>query len=127
MTTTVSAPGLDALPGALHNAADAMSKLPPDATTQAAHVIASAAARIAPRRTGRLAGSLRGTTVEFTPTIESDLAYASVIHWGSRNRNIRPNPFIMRAADQTTEQWSDAYAQGVQTVLDAVAAHVSDH
>lgn len=98
-----------------------------DAFKRVALVVAREAAVLAPKRTGRLAGSLRGTTSGFKAVVRSPLPYANVIHWGgttgrghSRSRpgatRIKRTEFVLRAAEQKREVIEDAFIDGVHEV-----------
>lgn len=86
----------------------------------AASTVAAAGSAGAPRRTGRLAGSVVGTSARSAAVIRSGLVYAPVIHWGSRAHNIRANPFLTRAADATQPRWESIYRNGVERLVSRV-------
>jgi len=92
----------------------------PTAQQGAASTVRAAGSAGAPRRTGRLAGSLVGTSEKAAAVIRSGLVYAPVIHWGSRARNIAPNPFLTRAADLTQAQWVGLYRNDVERLVSRV-------
>ena len=111
--------GADELDRTLERAAKEIGDLE-DADKAAAALIAREAARRAPRRTGKLAGSLKAGTVRGKPTVSSDLVYAPPIHYGWRARNIAPNRFLTEAADATERQWLAFYETDTQKALDKV-------
>jgi hypothetical protein len=43
--------------------------------------------------------------------------YANPIHWGWHRRNIRPNPWISRAAQATEPQWRSVILTGIDRIL----------
>jgi hypothetical protein len=86
----------------------------------AAGVVAASAAARAPHRTGRLAGSMRGTADDKVATISSGLVYAPVIHFGWPGHNISPNPFGSRALTDTEPVTVRGYLARVDQVLAGV-------
>jgi phage gpG-like protein len=92
----------------------------PNAQQSAASTVAAAGSAGAPRRTGRLAGSLVGTSQKSAAVIRSGVVYAPTIHWGSRARNIRANPFLTRAADATQPRWTAIYRNEVERLVGRV-------
>lgn len=79
-----------------------------------ANMVASDARGLAPKLTGRLAASLKGSATQRRATVRSTLPYAGPIHWGWPKRNIKPQPFIQ----QTVERGGDRYADEVFDALD---------
>lgn len=78
----------------------------------AAQQLASAASRGAPRRSGRLAGS-----VDPQPdgSVTVDAPYGRVIHDGWARRNIRAQPFLANAADLV--DWPGHYVAAATAAL----------
>lgn len=90
-------------------------------TVDAAKIVAARAQTVAPRRTGRLAGSVRARAgAEGRGTITSPLIYAVPIHWGRPAHNIAANPFISRAATQTEREWMASIEKQGQKICDSV-------
>jgi hypothetical protein len=87
---------------------------------EAERIVVARAQQIAPKRTGKLAGSLKTPKLAARATVKSDLIYAGMIHWGWARRNIRPQPFLTKAAEQTRDQWLPAYQRNVQQVANTV-------
>jgi hypothetical protein len=89
----------------------------------AALVAASAASR-APRRSGRLAASVRGSKARRRASVTAGYAksvpYAGPIHWGWPARNIEPQPFIYDAAQSTETAWLGVYTAGLNDIIDRV-------
>ena len=83
-------------------------------------VVVSRAQAIAPRRSGDLAGSLKTPRTAGKAVVRSNLIYAGVIHWGWAKRNIRAQPFLTRAADETRDQWLETYTEAVQKLANSV-------
>jgi hypothetical protein len=89
----------------------------------AARLVSAAAAARAPKRTGRLAGTVRGSGAASVATIRAGSAavrYAQPIHWGWPARNIAPNPFISQAAQATESVWVPLYEREVDHALSKV-------
>ena len=73
-----------------------------------------------PRRTGRLAGSIRVVPDPVSATVEAGARYAGAVHSGVPSRNIRPQPFLTRAVADTQTGWMTIYERAVQQTLDRV-------
>ena len=88
----------------------------------AASELANLAGDAAPRRSGRLASSLRPSrgTGKNTSTLTSPLVYAIPIHWGRPAHNIAADPFIFRAADRDEARWMAPIEKDAQRVADGV-------
>lgn len=82
-------------------------------------VVPTARAR-APRRTGRLMGSLTADAGAGYVNLTSNLPYARVIHYGSRRRHITPQPFITDAVEQRHAAVLGTYEAGVESILRTV-------
>lgn len=114
--------GLDRMQRSMVRAAGRLDDLKV-ANAAAARIVAEAAALAAPRRTGRLAASIRGSRAVGSAVIRAGGArvpYAQPIHWGWAARHISANPFISRAAQATESQWTAYYQDAVQRVLDDI-------
>lgn len=98
----------------------AIRELPDLDTTEAAHVVASAAAGSAPRLTGRLAGSITGSFQDKRGTITSPVVYAVPIHWGRPAHGIVANPFVSRAWDRSESAVVSALQRSGQKLCDTV-------
>lgn len=85
-------------------------------------VVSRAAESDAPRRTGRLAGSLKAYPTRTKVRVGSRLPYAAPIHWGVPARGIAPNPYISRAAVRTESTWTQLYERKVGELIDEVEA-----
>jgi hypothetical protein len=46
--------------------------------------------------------------------------YANPIHWGWVRRNIRPNPFVSVAAQQTEPIWTEVYWAWLQKIIQQI-------
>ena len=119
----VEVDGLRALQRELRRAGADMGDLK-EANQKAAQIVAGEAGRRAPRRSGRLASSGRGSRTAGRATVMFGGAaapYAGPIHYGWPARNIAPHPFVLDAAQATEPQWLDAYHDELQHIADSVA------
>lgn len=93
------------------------------ANAAVAQIVAAAATSRAPRRTGRLAGNVRGNRAVGRATVLAGGArvpYAGPVHWGWPAHRIEPQPFIVDAAQATEPVWLGAYERDVQAAVDKV-------
>ncbi len=79
--------------------------------------VAAVAAARAPRRTGRLAGSVDVTVTATGADVGSSLVYAPVIHNGWPARNISPSPFLRDAVEVEAPAVTALYTEHVDRVL----------
>lgn len=96
-----------------------------DANAAVAALVAHAAAPRAPRRTGRLASSVRGNRSAGRATVSAGgatLPYAGPIHWGWPSRHIDGQPFIVDTALATEPVWLPMYERNVQDAVDKTTA-----
>jgi hypothetical protein len=91
-----------------------------EANYKAAAIVAGAAASLAPRRTGRLAGSLKPARQVARARISSRLIYAGVIHYGWPGHNIEPDPFLNVATQATAHSWLAVFDDAIQRIADSV-------
>lgn len=85
--------------------------------------VATAAKALAPRRTGRLAGDIRGQGGQTRARIAAGrktVPYAGPIHWGWTSRRIVSNPFLTRAAKAEEPSIVRLYLEHVTTVARTV-------
>jgi hypothetical protein len=88
----------------------------------AAFVAAAAAAR-APRRSGRLAASVRGNRAVARAQVKAGgaaLPYAGPVHYGWPARGIEGQPFVTDAAQATEGTWLAMYEAAVRDAVDSV-------
>lgn len=91
-----------------------------------AALVAVAGTSRAPRRTGRLAGSVRGNRAAGRATVSAggaSVPYAGPIHWGWPARGIEAQPFLSDAALATESAWLPLYEAGIEKALDRVAGN----
>lgn len=77
----------------------------------------------APRRTGALAATVRGSGTNTAAVVRAGYArvpYAAPIHWGWAGHNIEPQPWISTAAQDTEGVWFPIYQRAVQVIVDQV-------
>lgn len=120
---TVKLVGGRQLTAALLRAGDDLADLR-QANAAIARTIAERAQTMAPRRTGRLAASVRaGVDVSAAVVTAGGPAtrYAGVVHWGWPRHHIRPNPFASKAAVDTESLWVEQYRLATQHLLDRAA------
>jgi hypothetical protein len=94
-----------------------------DANQKVGQLVAQESTPIAPRRSGRLAGSVRSARQVGRARVLAGGAavpYAGVIHWGWPARNIAPQPWISTTAVATEATWLPIYEKDIQDVCDSV-------
>lgn len=80
------------------------------------------AKRGVPHRSGKLAGSIRGTGTASAAIVRAGGAavpYGGPIHWGWPARNIGAQPFLTDAGKATEPVWVAIYESDVQRLIDA--------
>lgn len=94
------------------------------ANARAATIVADAARARAPRRSGRLAASVKGNTAARTATISTPrIRYSMPVHWGwrtSRGVGVPANPFITEAAASSESRWLGAYTDDLEKIVDQI-------
>lgn len=94
-----------------------------DAHAAAAGIVAGASMPTAPKVTGKLAASIRPAGTKTGAVVRAGGArvpYANPVHWGWAKRHIRPNPWLLRAAERTEPAWSAAYKRAVDRILSTI-------
>jgi hypothetical protein len=88
---------------------------------QAADIVAPAAKGLAPKRSGKLAGSVRAGATRKAGVVRAGnsgrIRYAGVINYGWPKHNIKPTLFINSAAKSTEPAWSALYSQAVDKII----------
>lgn len=100
-----------------------------DTHADVARMVRDRAIERAPVRTGRLKASLRSSGTVTAALVRAGGArvpYAAPIHWGWPRRNIRPNPFIYGAADDTEANWQNAYLMATQAIIRQIERSTPD-
>lgn len=88
-----------------------------------ARYVSLRAAAMAPRRSGRLAGSVRGSNAKTSATVRvggASVPYAGPIHWGWPRRHISAQPFAVDAAHTTEPTWTAYYLREVERIIGTV-------
>lgn len=96
-----------------------------------AALVAATARAKAPKRTGRLAGTVGAHATRRAAVITFGTPYGGPIHWGWRTRPnkgkgwrggaISANPFAARAAKEMENGWVGLYRRAVDRLLDGDA------
>jgi phage gpG-like protein len=107
----VDAQGFEELKAELRALSRDMSDLD---MAQTAQVGAALARSLAPRRTGRLAGSIQGHARKNKAVVVARAVYAAGIEYGTPSRHMRAEPF-MRPIDP---RWTFTATTDLQTVVD---------
>lgn len=93
----------------------------------AAGIVVTKAKTWAPRRTGKLADSIRGAGTQTAAIVRAGnnrkrgVPYANPIHWGWKKRGISANPFLSYSAQATESQWINVYYEKIEDTLDGFA------
>lgn len=104
------------------------------ANKHAADIAARASAALAPRITGRLAGSIRAAGTNTAGIIRAGkkaVPYANAVHWGRRSwpnarsprrtrSVVRAQPFISKGARNSEGQWLPVYRQALDQSIELV-------
>lgn len=97
------------------------------AHVEVASLVGRRASQMAPKRSGRLAGTMRPGGAAAQAVVRFGGArtpYANAVHWGTGPRpgkrgphNIRKNPFAWQAAQDTQTEWEPIYAHAVDALV----------
>jgi hypothetical protein len=112
--------GADRLAATLHNAADEIGDGLPRAGERAGTLIANRGRVEAPRRTGRLASSVRTTTDRNETAVTSGLPYANRTHWGYARYRQRAQPFLLDPATTLQNTWAGYFHDEADRILHTV-------
>lgn len=94
-----------------------------DAHREVAELVAQRAAPNAPRRTGRLADSVRPAGTQSAAIVRAGraaLPYAGPIHWGWPAHHITAQPWIAEAAETSQNTWEHLYLQAIEHIIRTV-------
>lgn len=78
---------------------------------------------VAPRRTGRLAASMRSSGTQAAAIVRAGGArvpYANPIHWGWEKRNIAPNRWLWETGQRTQHTWEGTYLAALEKIIDTI-------
>lgn len=118
MARPVEVQGLKALRASLRAVDRGALREVQKVTKAAAQIVAEEAGRNAPRRSGRLSASLRGTTQGASGIVRSPLPYANVQEYGGTIHprgapiTIKRSAYVHRALDAKADQVGRALADG---------------
>ena len=96
------------------------------AGNDAGQLVANEARLLVPVRTGRLRDSIRVSnqlrkvviSAGNNRTSKSGVPYANPIHWGWFKRNIKPQPFFIKALGYTRQEVYDRYFQNLSRLVE---------
>ena len=91
---------------------------------KAARTVRGTAQPATPRRTGRLAASLRERATPTSGAVASGLVYAPVVHWGWPGHNIEANPWLWNAAKRTQPKWLSHYQKEIERIVSDCAGGI---
>ena len=114
--------GLNRLRTTMRKASLDMTQLR-DLNRGAASRVAGVARGTTPRRSGRLAASVRSAASQRAGTVRAgrkSIPYAGVVHWGWPKRNIKAQTWLVDAAKASEPAWIEEYLRGVEKMLDQV-------
>ena len=86
----------------------------------AASIVEREAESLVPVLTGRLRDSIRTTAGKTSAAVLAGkrlIPYAGPIHFGWREHNIEPQPFLYDALDSRRDEVADRYARGVEKLV----------
>lgn len=95
---------------------------------ESAQAVVNEAQRLVPVRSGKLRDSIRiSATARSKITIsagnnrtsKSGIPYANPIHWGWFKRNIKPQPFFVKALGLTRDEVFENYFKQLEKLIDA--------
>lgn len=87
---------------------------------KAARVVEKEVGRVVPRRSGRLAASVRSSGQARTGVVRSgrvSVPYAGVIHYGWKAHNIEAQPFLTDAYRNVRAEVADVYEDGMTGLI----------
>jgi HK97 gp10 family phage protein len=91
------------------------------AGSEAGELVANQARALAPVRTGRLRNSIRVSKalnrVSVSAGNNRSIPYANPIHWGWFKRNIKPQPFFIKALGITREEVYQNYYKTLDRLI----------
>lgn len=114
--------GASELARGLKRAGDDLKDLK-DVNRQAAGIVSAAGRSDAPKRSGRLARSIRAGATQKAGVVRAgskSVPYAGVIHYGWPKRHIKAQPWLAAAAKRTEPEWTGLYEQAVQKIIDRI-------
>lgn len=119
---TVKVEGTRQLRSTLRRAGDDLTDMKA-AHKASAEIAARASEALAPKRSGKLAATIRAAGTKTAGIIRAGFArvpYAGPIHWGWFARGIKPQPFMSQGAQDSEGRWVRVYEDYLQDALDKV-------
>jgi phage gpG-like protein len=116
VSASITVDGASRMSATLGHAADDVGQLDA-ADARASAIIAAAARARAPRRTGRLAGSIAAAPGEGAGRVVVGAEYAAYVEYGVPVRHVPARPFLAEAAEVSGPVAIDAYRDEVQRVV----------
>jgi hypothetical protein len=124
MKASVEITGLDETQASLDRIADQADSLAAGFRSAEQIILISAQGK-APRRTGRLAASGHVAGDQGKASVQfggPQVPYAGPIHWGWKARNIKANPFLLKATQATEPAWLHAYETHLAALINRETA-----
>jgi phage gpG-like protein len=119
MTTRITVEGDAMLAATLHRAAGDLADL--TATGRGAgEVVRARAASNAPKRTGRLAGSVRASASRSEVVVAAGVVYAARVNYGMPSVGQPAQPFLSDALGDTQREVGARYERAVNTAVSHV-------
>ncbi|MBM7052218.1 hypothetical protein [Rothia sp. ZJ1223] len=94
---------------------------------RAAQIVAARAKQLAPvgdNKNGHIAATIRAGATQRAGIVRvgrANRAYAGVVHYGDRKRNIRKvRPFVIIAAQETEPQWLEQYYREITEIIERI-------
>lgn len=88
---------------------------------KAAETVSIAAQAFVPRRSGRLARSIRPGATTFSGIVRAGgngVPYGPPIHWGWYRRHIKPQPFLYEALDSRRGEVEETYKRQLASLVE---------
>jgi HK97 gp10 family phage protein len=100
------------------------------AGNEAGEIVAREARTLAPSRTGALQASIRVSKalnrVSVSAGNNGRVPYANPIHWGWFKRNIKPQPFFVKALGITRDQVYQTYYRSIDRLIETNSTKGTD-
>lgn len=100
------------------------------AGNDAGEIVAREARNLAPVRTGRLRSTIRTSKALNKVTVSAGnngkVPYANPIHWGWFKRNIKPQPFFIKALGITRDEVYQNYYRSINRLIETNSTKGTD-
>lgn len=87
---------------------------------QVGSIVIAASSPLAPRKSGRLATSLKATRTRASAVVKSNVIYAGVQEYGWPARNIAASAFVRGGAKNSEPVWLSTYLDAINKALKQV-------